>query len=1537
MTVIQDVKPTDTCVAGINCCSNTANSETSIDKSSVCMSPSSTSNVLYKPSNYDNWESNFNLCKQIDIEFENVKYTVRKFNFHERKFVTKEILHGINGAFRAGELTAIMGPSGSGKSTLLNVMTGFRATGVTGTICVNGDPISTNSSSFRELSCYIHQDDLLRPLMTIGETMMLAAHLKLGFSTSKEYKQNLIKHILALLGLEHRYNVFAGKLSGGQKKRLAIALELISNPPVLFLDEPTTGLDSSSCSQCVTLLKKLASLGHTIVCTIHQPSALIFEMFDKLYTVVDGNCIYQGPVRELIPFLEGQDLVCPSYHNPADFLLEVAVGEHDRDLVKLINAANKKYHEDADNQQINVQRLLSHIKSNDACSKIAGNLKRFPNVMSKFTAFDYVKPAADDVALEEIKSLKASVGTREKLDDKDGDVCSAGRRKINGRRYTAYKVLHTEQASFIMQYFLLLNRIFICARRNYFLLLARLMSHIVIGLVFGYLYMNVGDKATTVLGNYVYLYGTILLLVYTGKMAVVLTFPLEIGMLTREHFNRWYGLTPYFLSMLSFEIPFQSICAVIYMAISVYLTGNNTDECFRIYYFVVLAVLATLSAQAWGFFVGATLPTKLAVFLGPILAVLFSVFGFCTRYIDITPIFRWMWHISYFRAGFHGALNAIYGLERPFLTCPDTAMYCHFRSPKVFLNYMMISDVNMADCVTLMVVVIVVMHILTLITLWHKLNKRLRAGSIKNLKSSRTEIRIIKMSTPNINIGLLSAIELSYSTNSDQAAKKTKTEDNNCDFNSSRNINSISTNEHYMASDKHGHIKLEKEISESTESIKTKTPEAVHKYDSNNTNHSDNISINRRLAKVESFENEFAETGNATLSNAGYATASRTHQSSPYESGPMAKVTRSLQHEYPKQVKSINISFENIFYGVKTGLLKREDKQVLNGFTGEFRSGELSAVVGPSGAGKSTLLNILSSYTLYGFSGDIRINGNPRDVKTFKPNVAFITQDTTLQPFLTVKEAMNFAANLKIGDQMNAIQKRERVLKILNAMGLLESLNTRTGDLSGGQKKRLAISLEIVNNPPVLILDEPTSGLDSSTSNQCISLLKTLAMEGRTIICTIHQPSAIVFRMIDHLFAIAEGSCIYAGRTDNLVPFLAENGLHCPQSYNPCDFLMEIGTNDYGPNNKLLIEKMQNGRNTGYRLVNRSFSFSTTNSTSTTNTNVPLTPVEELPSRDSNTYTHTKEKQQQCCSDSRFSKPRKSRISIDTGHLCKSDNIYATPFYRQLAILLTRTFLLLWRDKSLTTLRFSIHFGVALLIGFLYYDIGNDAANAMNIFRYTFYTIMFIMFCAFSSILTKFPLEFPIVSREHFNRWYSLRAYYIAITLADIPIQLICTSLFIFPTYYLTGQPMDVIRFALFFTIVFLTALVGQSIGLSVGSALSVHYGAILGPFFICPFLAFSGFFLQRKDSPFYLKWLFDISFLKYALDGSMLSLFGYGRGKLECKEFYCHHSHPAFFLKNMDLANANYKLAAIFLLSLFIVLRILAFYIMSFRLRLFR
>ncbi|XP_005179745.1 ATP-binding cassette sub-family G member 1 [Musca domestica] len=771
MTVIKDMKPLSGCGTGnatigsatdcggggggalaMNCCSTAASSEISIDASSSTSSTLKSATTTTKVNNnlshnnkYDNIEKAFARCPEIDIEFENIRYTVKKFSFAEKKFVAKEILHGINGSFRSGELTAIMGPSGSGKSTLLNVMTGFRCSGVSGNVRVNGTPIATTSQKFRELSCYIHQDDLLRPQLTVGETMMLATHLKLGFKISKQEKVRLVKHILSLLGLEHRYNVKAGKLSGGQKKRLAIALELISNPSVLYLDEPTTGLDSSSCSQCISLLKKLAALGHTIVCTIHQPSALIFEMFDKLYTVVEGHCMYQGPVKELIPFLADQNLMCPSYHNPADFLLEVAVGDYERDLEKLINAANKKYFEDSDLSQLNrVTRLISKMQvENVDLSHLSGNGKNLaktfnielmdgssivhPSKKTKnFPAFDYTKPVVinDELALEEMKALADGGGNKHPTSVDDMEMPHE-KQPLN--KAEAGLTFNTEQftkASFFMQYLLLMNRIFICAKRSSFLLLARILSHLVIGVIFGYLYKDVGDKANTVLGNYVYLYGTTLLLVYTGKMAVVLTFPLEIGMLSREHFNRWYNLGPYFLSLLSFEIPFQCICSVIYMGISVVLTNNDKSDNFRVMYFILFGVMVTLSAQSWGFFVGATLPTKIAVFLGPILAVLFSVFGFCTRYIDITPIFRWMWHISYFRAGFHGALNAIYGMDRSMLPCPDEIMYCHFRSPKIFLDFMMISDVSMTHCVLLMAGVIGTMHVLTALTLWHKLNKR---------------------------------------------------------------------------------------------------------------------------------------------------------------------------------------------------------------------------------------------------------------------------------------------------------------------------------------------------------------------------------------------------------------------------------------------------------------------------------------------------------------------------------------------------------------------------------------------------------------------------------------------------------------------------------------------------------------------------------------------------------------------------------------------------------------------------------------------
>jgi len=673
---------------------------------------------------------------------------------------------------------------------------------------------------------------------------------------------------------------------------------------------------------------------------------------------------------------------------------------------------------------------------------------------------------------------------------------------------------------------------------------------------------------------------------------------------------------------------------------------------------------------------------------------------------------------------------------------------------------------------------------------------------------------------------------------------------------------------------------------------------------------------------------------------------------------------KQLTH-LPKR-QPVDIGFSNLTYTVSEGR-KKNGKQILKSVSGRLRSGELTAIMGPSGAGKSTLLNILTGYKTSGMSGSITINGHERNLSQFRKLSCYIMQDNQLHANLTVEEAMRVAANLKLGKDIAKDEKQEVVKEILETLGLQEHRKTMTSNLSGGQKKRLSIALELVNNPPIMFFDEPTSGLDSSSCFQCISLLKSLARGGRTIICTIHQPSARLFEMFDHLYTLAEGQCVYQGSTQQLVPFLSTLQLVCPSYHNPASFVIEVSCGEYGDNIRKLVRAIQNGKhdiregkpfpelppaevlnNASVKLSNGNGVLGASegdsedgdgvkyNENGATNVNLYQPFVTKETSKDEQNATAEAVPQNVVIPmDLIASEKGPDNVTaalLDTGFVA-SPRRYPTSEFTQFWIVLKRTLLFSRRDWTLMYLRLFAHILVGLLIGALYYDIGNDGAKVLSNLGFLFFNMLFLMYTSMTITILSFPLEMPVLVKENFNRWYSLRSYYLAITLSDLPFQAVFCVIYVTIVYFLTAQPCELSRFSMFLGACLLISFVAQSVGLVVGAAMNVQNGVFLAPVMSVPFLLFSGFFVSFDAIPIYLRWITYLSYIRYGFEGTALATYSFGREKLKCHQVYCHFKSPMTTLEELDMVDADFTVDIIALIVIFLVLRVSAFVFLRWKL----
>lgn len=256
--------------------------------------------------------------RPLEVVFTDVSLTIGKTS----------ILTRVGGSCKPGEVMAIMGPSGSGKTSLLNAISG-RVRPTHGTITIGGAPL--NKRHKRQI-CYVLQDDIFYTNLTLRQTLMYTALLRLPDSMTYQEKMKLVDHILNLLDLKHCQDTIIGKvmnrgLSGGEKKRTNIACELLTNPSIMLLDEPTSGLDSSTAYSLISTLKQFAEKEHkTVIVTLHQPSSQIFYMVDRLLLLCNGQNAYFGDTRKVVEHFSSLGLPIAPHYNPADFILEQVKG-----------------------------------------------------------------------------------------------------------------------------------------------------------------------------------------------------------------------------------------------------------------------------------------------------------------------------------------------------------------------------------------------------------------------------------------------------------------------------------------------------------------------------------------------------------------------------------------------------------------------------------------------------------------------------------------------------------------------------------------------------------------------------------------------------------------------------------------------------------------------------------------------------------------------------------------------------------------------------------------------------------------------------------------------------------------------------------------------------------------------------------------------------------------------------------------------------------------------------------------------------------
>ncbi|KAI5567676.1 hypothetical protein POPTR_013G117700v4 [Populus trichocarpa] len=522
----------------------------------------------------------------------------------------------------------------------------------------------------------------------------------------------------------------------------------------------------------------------------------------------------------------------------------------------------------------------------------------------------------------------------------------------------------------------------------------------------------------------------------------------------------------------------------------------------------------------------------------------------------------------------------------------------------------------------------------------------------------------------------------------------------------------------------------------------------------------------------------------------------------------------------------------------------------------EARPGEIMAIAGPSGAGKSTLLEILAGVIPPSrVSGEVLVNGQPINARCFRRLSGYVAQDEALFPLLTVKETLMYSARLRLPGSFHTAAAI--VQELLKQLGLEHVANVRIGSesnrgISGGEKRRVSVGVDLVHDPGVLLIDEPTSGLDSASALNIILLLKSMAIkQGKTIVLTIHQPGFRILELFDKILLLSNGTVHHHGSLLLLEQRLRFAGHFIPRHVNVLEFAIEM-------TESLAMEDSE-ARETE---------------------NSAVAQDEELTRRNPNRYTNIEE------------------------------TIYANGRFKEVLILGQRFSHIICRTNQLFAARILQAVLGGVVLGTIFMDVMNDSKRHKLQTQIGFfaYSLAFLL----SSTTEGLPIflqERRILKRETSKGAYRVSSYVVSNTLVFLPFLLVVALLYSTPVYWLVGLRRTMDGFLYFLLVVWMVVLMSNSF-VACFSALVPNFimGTSLIAGLVGSFFLFSGYFIAKDDMPKYWIFMHYLSLFKYPFECFMINEYGGEEGKRKCLkniEGSC-YLYGEEFLKQQGVEESN-------------------------------